>query len=137
MALAITVTLEKPLPELDAYKKAANGKALARESDRLDFAARSAGIPAITSMLSESTAALAEQMRAEGFDPTKMRLPPEQWFAAGEGLKTVRGLIEYVSAKLNDFKQPNPILKELRAAETLLAAAEKAGVRFHFTKANA
>jgi hypothetical protein len=84
--------------------------------------------------LSESTAKLTEQMRADGFDPSKMRLPPEQWFAAGEGLKVVRALIEYVSANLNNFKQPNPILKGLRAVEGLLVAAEGAGVRFHFTK---
>ena len=48
----------------------------------------------------------------------------------------MRGLIEQVSANLNDFKQPNPILRDLRAAEALLVAAEAAGVRFHFTKAD-
>ncbi len=64
-----------------------------------------------------------------------MRLPPEQWFPAADGLKTVRALVEHVTANLNDFKQPNPILRDLKAAETLLAAAESAGVRFHLTKA--
>ena len=87
-------------------------------------------------MVSESTAVLAEQMRAEGFDPSKMRLPPEMWYPAGDGLKVVRALIDYVSANLNNFKQPNPILRDLRAVGVLLVAAEKAGVRFHFTKAS-
>jgi hypothetical protein len=73
-------------------------------------------------------------MKAQGFDPAKMRVPPEQWFDANEGLKTVRGLIAQVTANLNDFKQPNPILRDLKAAEALLAAAQGAGVRFHFTK---
>ena len=136
MALAIIVTLEKQVPELDGYLKGKPGKALARESDRLDHAARVCKAPAITALLSESNAALAEQMREQGMDPTKMRLPPEQWFAAADGLKTVRPLIDHVAAHLNDFKQPNPILRDLRAVEALLAAAEKAGVRFHFTKAN-
>jgi hypothetical protein len=135
MALAIVVTLEKELPDASAaYAKAKTGKALARESDRLDSAARRRGVTPPTGLLSESTAALAEQMRAEGFDPAKMRLPPEQWFAAAEGLKTVRALAEYVSGNLNDFKQPNPILRDLKAAETVLAAADAAGVQFHFTK---
>jgi hypothetical protein len=134
MALAIIITLERELPEAAAYAKSGTGKALARESDRLDFAARACGVGALTSLLSESPAALAEQLRADGFDPAKMRLPPEQWFAPGDGLKTVRALAEHVQAKLNDFKQPNPILRDLRAAEQLLAAAEAAGVRFHFTK---
>lgn len=136
MALAIVVTLEKDLPEAAAYAKAGSGRALARESDKIDFAARRRGVTQITSMLSETRAALVAQLEAEGFDPSKMRLPPEQWFPAADGLKTVRGLIEQVTANLNDFKQPNPILRDLKAAETLLAAADAAGVRFHFTKTN-
>jgi hypothetical protein len=63
-----------------------------------------------------------------------MRIPPEQWYAAADGLATVRALAEYVGANLNDFKQPNPILRDLKAAEALLAAADAGGVKFHFTK---
>jgi glycine/D-amino acid oxidase-like deaminating enzyme len=137
MALAFVVTLEKHLPEAQqAYAKAANGKALGREAERLDTAARRAGVGAITSLLSESRAALEAQLREEGFDPAKMRLPAEQWFDPAEGLKTVRGLIADVTANLNNFKQPNPILRDLKAAEALLVAAQGAGVRFHFTKAD-
>jgi hypothetical protein len=138
MALAFTISLERELPEAQAaYVKAGQGKSLAREETRLDTAARATKVQAITSLLSESPAALIEQLKAEGFDPTKMRLPPEQWFAAAEGLRTVRGLHEYVSANLNKFKQPHPILRDLKSAEALLMAAEAAGVRFHFTKADA
>src|SRR5436190_17112323 len=105
MALAIVVSLQKPLPDAQAtYGKGETGKALAREIDKLDFAARCKAVPGITSLLSESIEKLAEQMRAEGFDPAKMRLPPEKWFPAADGLKTSRALIEYVSTKLNDFK---------------------------------
>jgi hypothetical protein len=134
MAQAIVVTLEKELPEAAAYAKAGSGKALARELDRLDFAARKCKVTALSSLLSESQAALIAQMREEGFDPSKMRLPAEQWYDAAEGLKTVRGLAEHVNAHLNDFKQPNPILRDLKAAETLLAAVEAPNGRFHFTK---
>jgi hypothetical protein len=133
MALAFIVTLEKEIPELAAYAKSGTGKALARESERLNFAARKCKIEALSSMLSESQAALMEQMREQGFDPSKMRLPPEQWYSAADGLKVVRTLHDHVYKNLNDFKQPNPILRDLKAAEALLEAAEKAGVRFHFT----
>ncbi len=137
MALAYVVTLERELPEpAAAYAKGKTGKALARESDKIDSAARRKNVAPPTSLLSENQAALIAQLKEEGFDPSKMRLPPEQWFPAADGLKTVRALHEYVSANLNDFKQPNPILRDLKAAEALLAAAEAAGVRFHFTKAN-
>lgn len=134
MALAIVVTLEKELPASAAYTKAKTGKALARESDRLDTAARSQHVEPLTSLMSENQEVLRAQMQASGFDPSKMRLPPELWFEPAEGLKTVRGLAEYVTAHLNNYKQPNPILRDLKAAETLLAAAEAAGVKFHFTK---
>ena len=135
MALVVIVTLEKELPGASAaYAKAASGRALARESDRIDFAARRCGVTQPSSLLSESQASLRAQLEAEGFDPAKMRLPPEQWYPAADGLKTVRGLIEHVGANLNDFKQPNAILRDLKAAEALLAAADAAGVRFHFTK---
>lgn len=137
MAQAIVITLEKDVPgAARAYAKAGTGKALARESDRLDAAARARRVAALTSMLSESQSALIEQLKADGFDPSKMRLPPEQWYTAAEGLASVRALAEHVTAKLNDFKQPNPILRDLKAAEALLAEADAAGVRFHFTKAD-
>jgi hypothetical protein len=135
MPLAIVITLEKALESVQAaYAKGSPGRAMAREADRIDTAARRAGVTPPTSLLSESQAALIAQLTAEGFDPAKMRLPPEQWFPAAEGLKTVRGLIAHVTANLNDFKQPNPILRDLKAAEALLVEAESAGVKFHFTK---
>ena len=137
MAQAIVVTLEKELPDPSpaaAYARAKAGKALARESDRIDSAARRKNVSPPTSLLSESQAALIAQLKEDGFDPAKMRIPPEVWHAAAEGLKTVRAVAEYVTANLNDFKQPNPILRDLKAAEALLTAADAAGVKFHFTK---
>ena len=137
MAWALIVSLEKELPDAAAsaaYAKAASGKALARETDRLDSAARRKNVSPITSLLSESQADLRAKLEADGFDPSKMRLPPELWFDAADGLKTVGAIAEYVGANLNDFKQPNPILRDLKAAEALLGAASNAGIRFHFTK---
>jgi hypothetical protein len=135
MAKTIVVTLERPLPEASAAAtKAGPGKALAREIEKLDYASRVKKVTAVTSMLSENPAALIEQMKEMGMDPARMRVPSEQWFPASEGIKTVKALIDYVGTNLNDFKQPNPILKDLKAVEALLATADGAGVRFHFTK---
>lgn len=135
MAQAILITLEKDVPDAAAaFAKGATGKALARELDRVDFAARKCKVTQVSSMVSESPEALIAQLKEDGFDPSKMRVPPERWFPASEGLTVVRTLIEHIGANLNDFKQPNPVLRDLRAAETLLSAAEAAGVSFHFTK---
>ncbi len=136
MALALQVLLEKELPEPQAvYTKTATGKALIREADRVDFTARRKNVPSLSSMLSESQSALIAQLVADGFDPSKMRLPPEIWYTADEGLVSVRAISDYVNANLNDFKQPNPILRDLKAIDALLTAAGAAGVRFHFVKA--
>jgi hypothetical protein len=52
MALAIVVTLEKDLPGATAaYANAGTGKALARESDRLDSVAPSRGVLPLTALL--------------------------------------------------------------------------------------
>jgi hypothetical protein len=135
MTLAVIIALDKQLPEaFAAYQKAGPGKSLARESDRLDSAARRRSVTQLTSLLSESPDSLIAQLKEEGFDPTKMRIPPEEWFPATEGLKTVRALAEHVTANMNDFKQPNPILRDLKAAEALLMQADAAGIRFHLTK---
>src|SRR4051812_17749005 len=76
MAQTIVITLERELPDASAaYMKSGTGKALARESDRIDSAARRRGVTPPTGLLSESQAALIAQMKEEGFDPAKMRLP--------------------------------------------------------------
>jgi hypothetical protein len=135
MAQAILISLEKELPDAQAaYAKSGTGKALFRELERIDFAARKCKVTQPSSLVSESPAALIAQLKEDGFDPAKMRIPPEKWFPATEGLAVVRALIEHIGANLNDFKQPNPILRDLRAAESLLTSAVAAGVGFHFTK---
>src|SRR5215204_5198144 len=105
MALAIIVTLEKELSDpaaAAAYEKPKSGKALAREAAKLDFAARCKNVAQPSTLLSESQAALIAQMKEEGMDPSRMRLPPEHFYPAADGLKVVRALIEYVNEKLND-----------------------------------
>ena len=137
MAQAILATLERDLPDgaaQAAYTKSGTGKAFARELERIDFAARKCKVTQPSSLVSESPDALIAQLKEDGFDPSKMRVPPERWFPAAEGLTVVRALIDHVGANLNDFKQPNPILRDLKAAEALLAAADAAGVRFHVTR---
>ncbi len=138
MALSFVVTLQQPLSDAAAMKTYVKtpGRALARESDRLASVARRKDVATLSSFLSEDQEKLRQQMIDEGFDPSKMRLPPERWFPPADALKTIAALFEYVSSNLNDFKQPNPILRDLRAAQTILSAAAEAGVAFHFSSAD-
>jgi hypothetical protein len=137
MAQALLVTLEQDLPAGDALagvQQVGHGQGAGpRDRPRRLRRPQVQGHPAVLARLGNQ-AALIAQLKEDGFDPSKMRVPPERWHPASEGLAVVRALIEHVDANLNDFKQPNPILRDLKAAEALLAAAEAAGVRFHFTK---
>ena len=86
-AQRIILALERPLPGAEAaYAKASSGKALGRELEKLDFAVRCRDIPSLTSRLSESRGYLDCQLTDQGFDPSKTRLPVEQWDSAAEGL---------------------------------------------------
>ena len=135
MPLAILLTLQSPVPAAPVPPANATGKSLAKEADRLDFLARTAGVPQMSSMLSEPQGALIAQLVADGFDPAKMRLPPERFFPAADGLRVLAALIAHVAAKPNDVKQPVALLRDLRAHEATLRAADAAGIAFHFTKA--
>ena len=136
MPLAIILTLQHDVPAAPLPPKNATGKSLAKEADKLDFLARTVGMPQPSSMLSEPQAALVAQLVADGFDPAKMRLPPERFYPPADGLRTVSALIAHVAAKPNDVKQPVAILRDLRSVEATLRAADAAGVAFHFTKAD-
>jgi hypothetical protein len=136
MSLAFIITVESPLSKEPPALKGASGKSLAREADRLDFAARKCKVASLTHFLSESQSALIEQMKADGFDPSKMRIPPEQWFAPAEVLVSVRALISHVGANLNDFKQPNPILRDLKSVEAQLISADGEQKKVHFSRAD-
>ena len=89
MALAFVVTLEKELPAAAAAVRKGAERQGARPRGRPDRLRRppQERRAADRRCCRESQAALIEQLKADGFDPSKMRLPPEQWFPAAEGLE--------------------------------------------------
>jgi hypothetical protein len=76
------------------------------ESERLNLAARTRKVPPLTDMLSESQAALIEQMKESGFDVSRCVCHPSSGTRPPMGFEDVRPLIEHVGANLNNFKQP-------------------------------
>jgi len=63
---------------------------------------------------SNSSARKAGRKARMKSEPLQNAPAPERWLAAADGLNTVRALADYVTARLNDFKQPNPILRDKR-----------------------
>ena len=137
MALAITVTLQQPVPDAPTPPRNATGKSLARVADRLDFLARSSGVPQPSSFLSERREEILAQLIADGFDPSRMRVPPEVFHPATEGLRSVSAVLAHLAVKPDDVKQPGAVIRDLKAIEATLTAAAAAGVAFHLTRAEA
>ncbi len=135
MPLALLVTLQSAVPAAPVPPKAAAGKSLVREADRLDFLARRCKVEPLSGMVSERREDLVAQMVAEGFDPAKVHVPPERWYPAAVGVASLAAIADHVAAHPNDVKQPGVLLRDLRAAHATLTAAAAAGVAFHFTRA--
>jgi hypothetical protein len=63
-------------------------------------------------------------------DADDVSLPPEQWFDAQEGLRTIKALLQD-SESLN--RTDKHLLSDLRACEQVLERARHENVRFHFS----
>lgn len=131
MSVAYFIVPERAVPELDCF---VNGKALARVSDgAIERVCREAGVRSLMEFFSqdpEETAAFCED---SGIAAPPGGFPPEQWFTATEGLLTVRALL----ARVGELAATAPewaadgVADDLRQYEEVLAALDRAGVRWH------
>jgi hypothetical protein len=60
-------------------------------------------------------------------------LPPEEWFEASVGLKTVQELLAYLRAPQRRITRAEDLIGDLEQIEQILRAADRAGVRFHLS----
>jgi hypothetical protein len=132
MGVAIYVVIEKEIPGIDA--SSVSGKALAKSSEQLDRIARKNGLLAIQEFMSvdpEEAGAFLEDSEIALDD---VKIPEEQWFDPADGLKTIRGLLDFLRDNPTALsKVPLSHLQDdLLAAEKVLSVALKHGVRFHF-----
>lgn len=156
MTPAYSIVTERPVDGFDLFGR---GEAVALASDLLDRLAADAGVrplldffsmdPGEVDTLYEGLGLGAEADRAAGeweggawADPEVPDLdlepaPAEEWFAAAEGLATVRALIGAVAARPvpevpDPFDPPaGAILADLRSFELILDRLAAAGLRWH------
>jgi hypothetical protein len=119
MSVAWYIVLERKIPSFDCF---VNGKALAHASKALDALAEQAGVRPLMKFFSVSSAELA----GLGIGSSKA-LPSEQWFAAGDGLNTVRALVLAAEKNTMDAK----VVDDLKEFENVRATAKQHGVRWH------
>ena len=118
MGAAYFIVLER---KIDALDGGMNGKSLSRHIDVLDGAARQLGVTPLSEFFSADPEQLAEFMACEDVE-----LPAVQYFAAQEGLATIRALSSHPASRADELES------DLRDCERILSAAETAGVGWHF-----
>ena len=119
MSVAWYIVLERPIPGLD---HGVNGQALAQSGKLLDALASQEGVPQLMEFFSISPAEVA----ALGLN-LKREPEPEKWFAAGDGLKTVRALL----TKAESEGLSERIVNDLNEFERVQSVAAREGVRWH------
>ena len=60
-------------------------------------------------------------------------VPPEEWFEASEGLRTVQRLLAFLRTDQHHIAKPEGVVGDLEEIAQILKAAERAGVRFHLS----
>ena len=130
MGVSIYVTLEKEIAGVDPL--AISGKPLSKAVDALDEWAQANSLTPLMEMVSSPPDEIAELMDVDVEDLPE-HLAAEQWFAAAEGLKTIRAMIEHLQQTSTAVKAAEDVLTDLQDIEAVLAAAEAAQVKFHFS----
>lgn len=129
MSAAYFIALDNSDPGFDPF---VNGKAIAREAQRISKVASSLGLKTpddYVSMGGDDAAAMAEE-----FDiGDEVQASPEQWFDAGEGLAWVSGLRAHIQSNANCVEHPDAVLADLAEFERVLSQAKSIGTKWHFS----
>jgi hypothetical protein len=130
MGAALYIALEPSEPPLDA---SVDGKALSRAEGDLAILARQLRVRPLMdffSMSADEYAAEAEEFNSLAGIPDG-RPPEEEWFAAREGLTTVRALLRHLRSHPEAVRFPADVISDLESFELVLQEADHRGVRWH------
>jgi len=124
MGAAFYISLERQIEDVDPLDM--DGKAVCRASEALEVLAGRLKVAPLMSFFS------ADPTRAADFseeDPGD--LPPRSYFAAEDGLKTVRALCNHLRAHPDSVPDGDEALVDLFEFEKILARAVEEDVRWH------
>ena len=110
-----------------------NGRALARYEDALERVALRLGVKPLIEFFSADENSMSLLIEEGAGNPELMRrLPPPQWYAADDGLATVRALVEALRDDPQQLGTEGPqVLSELEEYERVLEKTMRAGLRWH------
>jgi hypothetical protein len=130
MAASLYIVVEGEDPGFDIF---VNGRALARNEEALDRLAATLRINPLLNFFSADENSMALLLEQGAGDPEwAQHLPQPQWFAAADGLATIRKLIEFLNERPAAVgSETFPILLELREYERVLQKTADRGLRWH------
>lgn len=131
MALTFILVLERDVAGCDP--RGFDGTRLARARHALDAIAHEEdlrGLGEFVAFSEKEAETLAEDMK---FDAPTVGGQTGRWFRASDGLAVVRAIRAFLTDHPEEIPEAQEIRAALAALETMLAAAEREGVRFRLS----
>jgi hypothetical protein len=130
MAASMYIVVEGEDPGFDIF---VNGRALARHEDALERVALRVGVKPLIEFFSADENSMSLLIEEGAGNPELMRrLPPPQWYGAGDGLATVQALVEALRDDPQQLGTEGPqVLAELEEYARVLEKTMLAGLRWH------
>jgi hypothetical protein len=124
------IVVEGEDPGFDIF---VNGRALARYEDALERVALRIGVRPLIEFFSADENSMSLLIEEGAGNPDLMRrLPPPQWYSAGDGLMTVQALVAALAEDPQQLGTEGPqVLSELEEYQRVLEKTMRAGLRWH------
>ena len=129
MAAGWSVILESEVP--GAACAEGTGKSLLYFHRHIGDLAERLNLTPLSAFFSRSREDILAYLRDAGVERDPETVPDEKWSDPGEGLATVRGVLDALRADPSDVPEPAKIIADLEEIERALTVAAEAGVRFH------
>src|SRR5580700_9518325 len=130
MAASMYIVVEGEDPGFNIF---VNGRHLARYENAIEELALSLGVRPLLEFFSADENSMLLLIEEGAGNPELLpRLPPPQWYAPDDGLRTVTALIAALEEDLHQLGSESPaVLEELREYEIVLRKAAERGLRWH------
>jgi hypothetical protein len=130
MAASMYIVVEGEDPGFDTF---VNGRSLARHEDALERLALRLGVRPLIEFFSADENSMSLLIEEGGGDQELLRrLPPPQWYSAGEGLKTIEGLVNALEEEPQQLgTEGEQVLAELMEYRRVLRKTQEREMRWH------
>ncbi|OOG47534.1 hypothetical protein [Polaromonas sp. A23] len=124
MSVAFYVVLDKEDPGFDTF---VNGKALAKEAQKLEVISKKLGIPTFEDFITMSADDIEDMLGEEVDIPGQ----EEKWFTPEEGLGFIQKLADHIRVNPSSVTNSKAVLEDLGEYEEVFTKAKGVGARWH------